>query len=283
MNTDPFPLDSGAYVPDPERDTRLLIDGVFDSVARTVRAHGLGDPVPEMRARLDELAVRQEHRVVDEPARHNLRMTLALVFAYRFLRPALGSTAARVAVRKAFVEPLADTLCAGTRAMLDAVEDPFAAMVELSRSRETFAFGSGFVFEHAADDDRRYHVNVRHCFYHDVLRADGVAELTPQMCEFDATWIAAIDPDRHGFRFERATTIGRGGSHCRSTSIAWRRPRTKSDRGSGEAPRRGTMSGNRGAHHVSGCRATGFSEARACAPPRRPRFPRSGCPRRGRR
>lgn len=214
MNTDPFQLDSGTYVPDPERDTRLLIDGVFDSIAQTARAHGLGDPVPEMRARLDELAARQQHRVVDEPARHNLRMTLALVVAYRFLRPALGSAAARDAVRKAFVEPLADTLRAGTRAVLDAAEDPFAAMVELSRSRETLAFGRGFVFEHAADDEHRYHVNVRRCFYHDVLRDNGAAELTAEMCEFDANWIAAIDPDRHGFRFERATTIGRGGAHC---------------------------------------------------------------------
>jgi hypothetical protein len=27
-------------------------------------------------------------------------------------------------------------------------------------------------------------------------------------------WIEAIDPARHGFRFDRATTIGYGGSYC---------------------------------------------------------------------
>lgn len=38
--------------------------------------------------------------------------------------------------------------------------------------------------------------------------------MTPVMCAFDKAWIEAIDPARHGFRFDRATTIGYGGSHC---------------------------------------------------------------------
>ncbi|GAB4583797.1 L-2-amino-thiazoline-4-carboxylic acid hydrolase [Nocardia sp. IFM 10818] len=37
---------------------------------------------------------------------------------------------------------------------------------------------------------------------------------TPVLCEFDANRIGAIEPERHGFRFERTTTIGVGGSHC---------------------------------------------------------------------
>jgi hypothetical protein len=34
------------------------------------------------------------------------------------------------------------------------------------------------------------------------------------MCAFDKAWIEAIDPARQGFRFDRATTIGYGGSYC---------------------------------------------------------------------
>jgi hypothetical protein len=34
------------------------------------------------------------------------------------------------------------------------------------------------------------------------------------MCAFDKAWIEAIDPVRHGFRFDRATTIGHGGGRC---------------------------------------------------------------------
>lgn len=48
---------------------------------------------------------------------------------------------------------------------------------------------------------------------HDVLSAHSAAELTPVMCAFDQAWIEAIDPARHGFRFDRVTTIGLGGTH----------------------------------------------------------------------
>ncbi|WP_330231298.1 L-2-amino-thiazoline-4-carboxylic acid hydrolase [Nocardia sp. NBC_00508] len=97
---------------------------------------------------------------------------------------------------------------------MDAAPDPFAAMVVVSKARERYAFGDGFTFVRPVDDDRAYHVDVTRCFYHEVLVAHSAAELTPVMCEFDANWIGAIDPAKHGFGFERSTTIGRGGSHC---------------------------------------------------------------------
>ncbi|WP_218021638.1 L-2-amino-thiazoline-4-carboxylic acid hydrolase [Nocardia acidivorans] len=31
---------------------------------------------------------------------------------------------------------------------------------------------------------------------------------------FNGNWIDAIDPDTHHMRFERATTLGTGGTHC---------------------------------------------------------------------
>ncbi|WP_433734573.1 L-2-amino-thiazoline-4-carboxylic acid hydrolase [Nocardia sp. CA-129566] len=46
------------------------------------------------------------------------------------------------------------------------------------------------------------------------MPARGRTELTTEMCEFDANWIDVIDPRAHGFRFQRTTTIGLGGSHC---------------------------------------------------------------------
>ncbi|WP_431913903.1 L-2-amino-thiazoline-4-carboxylic acid hydrolase [Nonomuraea jabiensis] len=209
MSTDQFGLSGGDYVPDPDRDTALLLDGFYDHLAGE---HG--DLVPAMRARHEELEAANRHLIVDEPARHNLRMTLALVAAYELLLPRLGRPATIEAVRAAFVEPLGEATRQGTLAMLDTAPDPFLAMVAVSKSREEHAFGKGFVFDRPADDDRRYHVDVRRCFYHDVLTANGAPELTPVMCAFDANWIEAIEPGRHGFAFDRRTTIGLGGSHC---------------------------------------------------------------------
>ncbi|MCF6476573.1 hypothetical protein FAF44_50825 [Nonomuraea sp. MG754425] len=215
MSTDQFGLAEGGYAPDPDRDTTLLLDAFYDHLAATLREHSLPTALTTaMRARQAELEAAGRSRVVDEPARHNLRMTMALVAAYESLRPRLGRETAVMVLRTSFVEPFAETLKAGTRAMLDHAPDAFRAMVELSRAREEQAFGKGFVFDRVADDDTRYHLDVRRCFYHDVLAASGAPELTPVMCAFDANWIGAIAPAEHGFGFERRTTIGTGGTHC---------------------------------------------------------------------
>jgi hypothetical protein len=141
-------------------------------------------------------------------------MTLVLVAAYEILRPHLGSEAAFEAVHAAFVEPRAPVVREGTRAMLDHAPDPYRAMVALAKTREVAAFGARFTFRHPADDYSRFHADVHRCFFHDVLAKHGVPELTPVLCAFDRNWIDAIDPAVHGFRFDRATTIGTGGSHC---------------------------------------------------------------------
>lgn len=208
-------IDEGGYVPDPDRDTAVLLDAFHDHIARTVRERSLPDELlGAIRVLHEDLAAANAHLIDDEPSRHNLRLTLVLVAAYRTLLPRLGRDDALAAVRAAFVEPFHETFRAGTLAMLDAAPDPFTAMVALSKSREEQSFGATFTFDRPVDDDRSYLLDVHRCFYHDVLVANSAPELTPAMCAFDRSWIEAIDPDRHGFRFERVTTIGLGGTHC---------------------------------------------------------------------
>jgi L-2-amino-thiazoline-4-carboxylic acid hydrolase-like protein len=215
MDTDPFDLTGDGNVHDLERAIDDLVDALFDHVAATLREHGLpGELRTAMRARHAELTAANASMAVDEPSRHNLRLTLAVVAAYEPLLPRLGRDAAFEAVRAALVEPLGHVVREGTLAMLDAAPDPFSAMVEVCKAQEEHAYGRTFTFERPVDDDREYLLEIHRCFYHDVLTANSAAELTPALCAFDANWIEAIDPDRHGFRFERTTTIGLGGAHC---------------------------------------------------------------------
>ena len=215
MATDQFRLAEGNYVPDPDRDTAAVIDGFFAHIAAILRERSLPvDLVAAIRARQEELESANADMIVDEPARYNLRMTVALAAAYQLLLPLLGRDDAIAAIEAAFTGPLGPALREGTRAMLDAAPDPYRAMVALTKSRERDAFGAGFTFRRPVDDDQRYHLDVHRCFYHDVLAANTATELTPVMCAFDKAWIEAIDPARHGFRFNRVTTIGMGGSHC---------------------------------------------------------------------
>jgi hypothetical protein len=199
------------YLPDPEAEAAALIDAFFEHL----RARGVSeDALAAIQARHTALVAANQYLVVDDLARHNVRMTLVAAAAYESLRPELGQTESIAVIEAAFVTPLAAFVQEATRAMLDNAPDPYGAMVEMAKSRETQSFGAGFEFRHTVDDDDRFYQDVHRCHYHDVLVANGVPELTPVLCAFDRNWIDVIDPGRHGFRFARETTIGMGGTHC---------------------------------------------------------------------
>jgi hypothetical protein len=202
-----------AYQPDPAAEMRMVIDAFFAALAAA--RPGDADLVTRLRDRHERLLTARRDHVIDVASRHNLALTLAVLAGYQELAPAIDDEERLLeALRAAFVEPLRPAVRAATAAVLDAAPDPFAVMVNISRRREREAFGAGFVFTHPHDDDDRYVAQVERCYYHEVLRANGAALLTPVFCAFDANWVEAIDPDRHGFVFERPTTIGTGGSAC---------------------------------------------------------------------
>jgi hypothetical protein len=213
--SDPLtPPSPHAYVPDPEADNQAVIDGF--------RAH-LRDRLPPgqaetLLAHIDALWAELEAAagpwIVDEAAVHHLRLTTLVLASYRTLTGHLPAAGVRELLDAAFNEPLRDAVREGTAQALDASADPFQAMVELTRSRELQFFGRGFTFDRPRDDDTAYFSDVRRCLYHDYLSDHGAPELTTIFCEFDASWIGAIDPARHGLSFERATTLGRGGALC---------------------------------------------------------------------
>lgn len=69
----------------------------------------------------------------------------------------------------------------------------------------------GWSTEWVEDSSRRVAFNLHSCFYHRVLSYYGVPELTPVFCESDDVMMEAFGPT---VRFERTTTIGRGGALC---------------------------------------------------------------------
>jgi hypothetical protein len=134
--------------------------------------------------------------------------------AYQVLRDRVDRDAAITALRHAFTLMWGDWIRAGTKAQLDAAPDPFVSMTTTARTKEESTFGPSFVFEHERDDQNAYWVKVTRCLYHSYFVAHGVPELTPVFCDWDANWASAIEPARHGFRFERPTTLGFGGDGC---------------------------------------------------------------------
>ncbi|WP_197284837.1 L-2-amino-thiazoline-4-carboxylic acid hydrolase [Sciscionella sediminilitoris] len=163
----------------------------------------------------------------------HLRLTALVAAAYQVLLRRMPRPDALSLVAEAFHEPMRPYVHDGTRAALDAAEDPFTVITEISRDREENYFGADFSFSRT-EDSSRYLVDVHRCFYVHVLGLAGVPELGTVFCDFDTAWISAIDRDRHGVDFRRPTTIARGGTTCRFHFLRvdpGPQPRTRIDQG----------------------------------------------------
>lgn len=91
------------------------------------------------------------------------------------------------------------------------------AGMSLARSSDARRRAAALELEHAAwSTDAPSARNLRYgcAVLADLFARAGVPELTGVLCEFDRNWFEAIEPERHGFRFERTTTLGHGGTHC---------------------------------------------------------------------
>ncbi|HWS39608.1 MAG TPA: L-2-amino-thiazoline-4-carboxylic acid hydrolase [Actinoplanes sp.] len=144
----------------------------------------------------------------------NARFTALAVAAYNVLEPLRGPAEAAAIVQDCLNSPLRPDILAGTRGMLDQSGDPFAALVAVSKEREETYFGPSFRFERPVDDHDTYVLDVRRCFFHDVLTAAGFPELQAILCRFDLNWADAIDPAQHHTRFVRPVTFA-SGTTCR--------------------------------------------------------------------
>ncbi len=200
---------------DPALATETLVRTFLQEVRRQIADPDEAQVIQErIQARLTELEASHQDWIVDEPARYNLRMTAALLAAYQVLRERFSQEELLALLRAAFLEPFKDTMQQGAAQILDHVSDPFQTIVEISKTKEKYMYGDGFTFEIERDDDRAYLLNFKRCFYHNFFASNDAPELTPIFCDFDMPWISAIDTERHGFRFERPTTIGYGGTMC---------------------------------------------------------------------
>ncbi|MBO3738630.1 L-2-amino-thiazoline-4-carboxylic acid hydrolase [Actinoplanes flavus] len=204
-------FDPAEWTPIIERAFFVRLLELLDSRAAAVWSR----PVDELvRDRLAALDPRIEPLVANPMDAANARFTALAVAAYDVVEPALGPAEAAAIVEDCLNGPLREDILAGTRGMLDHAGDPFGVLVAASKEREQSYFGPSFHFERPVDDHDTYVLDVRRCFFHDVLVATGRGELQPILCRFDLNWADAIDPSRHHLRFVRPVTFA-GGRTCR--------------------------------------------------------------------
>ena len=151
----------------------------------------------------------------DEQSTFHLRCGTLVLAAYRVLLDSVPKDDAFEKVRRAFIEPGRADMLREMAEVMNTGTDPFRNVVTYSKSQEEQFFGSKFTFERVQDDDHAYRVHVHECFYHRFFSENSAPELTQLACDINANWIDAIDPAKHGVRFERPSMLGYGGDKCR--------------------------------------------------------------------
>jgi hypothetical protein len=204
-----------AYIPDPASESEWTIAAFLEALA----AHPATSPLlSQLKDSLDGQFVHYEqkyhHWLPDDGARYALRQGVAVLSAYRLYSRTLSAPTLLAVLRQCFVEPLREAVRSATARALNGARDPFAEIVAIAKLRERSVFGGGFQFEKSRDDDRACYMDVVRCLWHRFFAAEAYPELTAIFCAFDNNWIEAIDPNQHGVRFERATTLGTGGHLC---------------------------------------------------------------------
>ena len=173
-------------------------------------------PHLEQAIRSEQTALYESKRglATNEQSTFHLRCGTLVLAAYRVLLVSVPKDDAFEKVRRAFIEPGRADMLREMAEVMNTGTDPFRNVVTYSKSQEEQFFGSKFTFERVQDDDHAYKLHVNECFYHRFFSENGAPELTKLACDINANWIDAIDPAKHGVRFERPSMLGYGGDKC---------------------------------------------------------------------
>jgi hypothetical protein len=193
-------------------------DTLYDAMEQgffAMLSHSDGPDIEQViRSELTALYESKRGLAGDEQSKFHLRCGTLALAGYRVLQRFVPKEGAFEKVRRAFIEPgRADTFREMAEIM-NTADDPFRDLVTHTKSQEEQFLGSTFKFERVQDDDQAYKVDVHECFYHRFFSENGAPELTKLACDINANWIDAIDPEKHGVRFERPSMLGYGGDKC---------------------------------------------------------------------
>jgi hypothetical protein len=152
--------------------------------------------------------------VVDEKTWPHLRLTACVLASYQALSSEkIDKDLVLGILEDVFVSIGRTTLKLTTQAMLTFSKDPFLAITSVGKRRAIEQYGEAWEFKFEEAEDL-FVMTTTKCFYHDFFVSAGTEQLTRIFCSWDENWITQIDPTRHGFHFERPTTLGYGGTEC---------------------------------------------------------------------
>lgn len=173
-----------------------------------------------IRRQLGEIYSQNTHRIQHPPDRFHLAWASLLMAAYQVLLPVIDSPQQTMElIGAAFQVPFRKLTRASLLVRYGALPfTPGSAFSKLARnfkSKGERFMGPSFTYEQAVLTDQQSFVNVRRCFFNEVLTANGLPQLTRLLCPLDTILMDELNKPQYGLRFERPTAIGLGDDLCR--------------------------------------------------------------------
>lgn len=158
--------------------------------------------------------------IVDAPSHGHLELCSSVISAYNNLLPVIED-------QNSTLDFISNAMMTGVNnismrtslsLMLDACKN------NPDRLKEIFSwlmdqYGATFSWtapHKETDQDDSFSIEIQKCYYFNFFSTHNVAFLTPILCQLDSIWFEMVDPEKHGFMFDKSQyqTQGYGAPKC---------------------------------------------------------------------
>lgn len=188
------------------RAPQLFLNGLRSEI-RTRLNKNPARMISQIKSQARKIQSINKKLIEDAPSRGHLELTSHIVAAYRVLLPEVG-------VEKATVQLLEHAMMEG----VDTMSMRFSLKSMLSSSRNNpdrlynifkwlmKQYGTTFRWtaphKHGGEGSG-FSIEIQRCFYHSFFTAHNASFLTPILCQLDSIWFNMIEPQKHGFSFDK--------------------------------------------------------------------------------
>lgn len=158
--------------------------------------------------------------IEDAPSHGHVELCSAVIAAYNNLLPILGE-------KEKTLEFISKAMMRGVnnlsmRTSLSLVLD--SCKNNPDRLKDIFGwlmdqYGTTFSWtapHKETEEEDSFSIEIDRCFYYNFFRSQDAAFLTPILCQLDSIWFNMVDPEKHGFTFDKSRyqTQGYGAPKC---------------------------------------------------------------------
>jgi len=158
--------------------------------------------------------------IVDAPSHGHLELCSSVLSAYNNLLPEIGDKNSTIDfISRAMMKGVNNlSMRASLSLMLDTCKD------NPDRLKDIFSWlmeQYGTTFDWTAErketeKEDSFSIEIQNCYYFNFFSSQDAAFLTPILCQLDSIWFEMVDPEKHGFMFDKSRyqTQGYGAPKC---------------------------------------------------------------------